>query len=54
MPNDNYSYHVNQNLVFKKRSVQEKNFLWVGRRWSPILGYISKFDEKKGFQALMG
>ena len=21
--------------------------LWVGRRWEPILGYISKFDGKE-------
>ena len=28
---------------FQKRRDQKK-FLWVGRRWEPILGYISKFN----------
>ena len=34
-------------ISFLKKKGSSKNFLWVGRRQEPILGYISKFDEKK-------
>ena len=47
LPNGNYSYRIIK-ILFKKKG-SRKNFLWaprlwVGRRWEPILGYISKND----------
>ena len=58
LPNGNHSYCIIKISFFKKRD-KEKNFLWaprlwVGRRWEPILGYISKFDGIQRFKALMG
>ena len=32
---------------FKLRRDHRKNFLRVGRRWDPILGYVLKRDKKK-------
>ena len=32
---------------FTKISIFYKNFLWVGRRKEPILGYVPKNNEKK-------
>ena len=49
LPSSNYSYRIIKISFSKKEGIKKKNFLgaprlWVGRRWEPILGYISKFD----------
>ena len=51
LPYGNCNYSLLKISFLKKEGIK-KNFLWaprlwVGRRWEPILGYISKFDGKK-------
>ena len=48
--NGKNSYRIIK-ISFKKKGSwkkisYEKYCLWVGRRWEPIIGYISKFDGK--------
>ena len=52
MPSVHTSVRIAKKIDSKIRRDHQKNFLWasrlwVGRRKEPILGYVSKNDEKK-------
>ena len=53
LPYGNIHSCIDKYFVFMRKKNHRKIFiwasrLWVGRRSEPILGYISKFDGKKG------
>ena len=41
-----------KNFDFNLRRDHQKNYLWLGRREEPILGSVTKNDEKNNFGGL--